>query len=57
VNGETFALPESHVKWGIREVGPTPKLGKGKHRVEAVVGEAFFLSLVPETISSCCGFW
>ena len=53
VDGETFALPESHLKWGIREVGPTPKLGKGKHRVEAVVGEAFFLSLVPETISSC----
>jgi hypothetical protein len=48
VGGETFTLPESHLKWGVRDAGLTRKLDAGKHRVEAIVGEAFFLSLVPE---------
>jgi lysophospholipase L1-like esterase len=48
VDGEALILPESHLKWGIRDAGLTPKLSAGKHRVEAIVGEAFFLSLIPQ---------
>jgi lysophospholipase L1-like esterase len=48
LDGQSFVLPKSHLRWGARDAGLTQKLDAGKHRVEAIVGDAFFLALVPE---------
>jgi acyl-CoA thioesterase-1 len=44
VNGEAVTLPASRMKWGVREVEGSRLLPAGRHRIDAVVGDAFFVS-------------